>query len=351
MSIQMTSKNLPSATSSLELQDGLSPSEWLDGLIADLYGQEALPASPSATPARGSGQTTPDISLPPLPASSESVALQGFLANRLAQRLRKTGGSMIYGLDWRQKATPLDFPYCQLLASVPRIKESESTSEPGFWYTPTTNVNPQPATARGLQTLFGQARHLAAWPTAAASDPSGGGSASIALRKLSGDKRPSGASLHSGLRDFVQLAAWPTVTTIDNNQVRGVGAAANAPDRGTTLGGAVRLASWPTPTTRDWKDGSECLNVPTNSLLGRVVWLADQPIRITASGMVLTGSDAGMESSGQLDPAHSRWLMGFPDVWCDCAPTETRSSRRSPRSSSSRSKKPSKTSSDLDELI
>lgn len=315
MSIQMTSKNLPSATSSLELQDGLSPSEWLDGLIADLYGQEALPASPSATPARGSGQTTHDISLPPLPASSESVALQGFLANRLAQRLRKTGGSMIYGLDWRQKATPLDFPYCQLLASVPRIKESESTSEPGFWYTPTTNVNPQPATARGLQTLFGQARHLAAWPTAAASDPSGGGSASIALRKLSGDKRPSGASLHSGLRDFVQLAAWPT------------------------------------PTTRDWKDGSECFNVPTNSLLGRVVWLADQPIRITASGTVLTGSDAAMGSSGQLDPAHSRWLMGFPDVWCDCAPTETRSSRRSPRSSSSRSKKRSKTSSDLDELI
>lgn len=323
MSIQTTSKNLLSATSSLELQDGLSPCDWLDGLMTDLYGPEVLPVSPSALQERDSEKTTPDISLQPLPASSKSVALQGFLGNRLQQRLRKTGGSMIYGLDWRQKATPLGFPYCQLLASVPRIKGNGSTSAP--WPSPcaqngTVNgyTDWQKVIARreaGRQQNLQDLVVLAAWPTAAASDPSGGGSASIALRKLSGDKRPSGASLHSGLRDFVQLAAWPT------------------------------------PTTRDWKDGSECFNVPTNSLLGRVVWLADQPIRITASGTVLTGSDAAMGSSGQLDPAHSRWLMGFPDVWCDCAPTETRSSRRSPRSSSSRSKKPSKTSSDLDELI
>lgn len=28
----------------------------------------------------------------------------------------------------------------------------------------------------------------------------------------------------------------------------------------------------PTPTSRDWKDGPPCDNVPTNALLGRVVW-------------------------------------------------------------------------------
>ena len=79
------------------------------------------------------------------------------------------------------------------------------------------------------------------------------------------------------------------------------------------------VAGWPTPTTRDHKDDQECPNVPTNSLLGREVWKADRPIRITASGQALTGSDAGTASSGQLNPRFSGWLMGYPTEWCEAA--------------------------------
>ena len=134
------------------------------------------------------------------------------------------------------------------------------------------------------------------------------------------------------------LLGWPTPVVNDATGSKYAYSQGNHDKKVLKLPGAADIAGWPTPTTRDHKDGPECLNVPVNSLLGRVAWSAGWttshgPARLTASGHLLTGSSAGMESGGQLNPRFSGWLMGYSTEWCKAAiscqlPSPSRKSKK-----------------------
>ena len=274
MSHLTTSEDLPNATFSPGSASGLIPSASPDGLTIAQSGLVPARASLSARQAKEMGLLTSGTFGPTSSTSSASADLSMSLANRL-QAVTQTHGSTLYKQTWKEWDTPSGLCRLRQRASARRTSESGPTG----------------------------------WPTPTASSVTGAGA--------------SGRQGGMNIQTAAMMSGWPTPTTIDNNQVRGLGAAANAPNRGTTLGGAARMAGWVTPTSRDWKDsaGMTAQRDGKDRLdqLPRQAYTCG-PLRLTVFGEMRTGFFVEMATGVQLNPAHSRWLIGLPHAWDESSP-------------------------------
>lgn len=316
----MSCADTPSGTTLLASEGGHTPCDSQDGPTTGRSSRGHRHVSRSRLRGDDKGSRTSGTS--PLFGSGTSASydLLLSLASRLQQRLPYTTGLTICSTRWSWKATPRGRWYSQLVASARPISGSDSGSLRTVWATPTArdwrSGHASEATmSKNSRPLNEQAVTLAVWPTPIAGD------AKNSYRHSPGHLKLLGAA---------RLATWPTPNA-SNGSGGGQAKRFLNPDRSNELNDAVMLAIWPTPQTDNFRSrgGDRKHEMGMDQLARSIPEMG--PARITADGRLLTGSSAGTTSGGQLNPAHSRWLMGFPPAWDACAPTVMRSSRKLPR--------------------
>lgn len=322
MFTQATCVDSPSAIFSPELASGAMPFGLQDGQTTDLFGLVPVRVNLSARQAKALGLMTSGTYGQPSTTLSKSATLQSSLESRLRAKLSSLG-STLYTLTWKPWVTPSGVSRFRLRASVRRTSETGRIG----WPTPqTSDGSGGGQSARAM----GETRHgsnlndfamLSGWSTPLAAD---GGKADCLLPGVF-RRMANGQTISTAMQ--ARLSGWPTpgATLIDAKPNPPITSGWKSTDPQISLADvAVHLAGWPTPTCNTKDQPTTPRGLETLAGLAKLTG----PARLTATGRMLTGLDAGMTNGGQLNPAHSRWLMGLPPEWDACGVTATPSTRK-----------------------
>lgn len=380
-----TSEGSPSVTSSPGSGSGVMPCDVPVGSTIDPSGPAVVPVQVSPLQVKAKGLQTLVTSGRHGSISSASAALEQSLVSRLMERL-DTAGSTLFQQTWKRKATPLRRRYWAHTASARRTSDSGCTSLP----TPAANeyehrdqealekrrqeCKDRTGNGNGFGLTLGNAAQLASVPTPNLGDHN---NSRIPPEKAQAYsmKRLNRENACSQLADTVQaLAALPTPNAMEGGQTSRGGKRKGE----MLMGGIAKLAACPTPMagtpaqkgyneagSTDYERQMDVALGLRETVNGRKVQLSPlhtpncprahesengagrqypsqrqkelqwdaSMAQLAATGQTAIGGGEETGSGGQLNPAYSRWLMGLPAAWDDCAGTETRSSPRSRRRS------------------